>query len=156
CCIGVNDRGKSHLGAFQGNDKLNTEVVAICDVDSNVGAQRCEAVAAKQNGRKPKYYQDIREALEDKSVDCVSIATPNNWHALAAIWAMQHGKDVYVEKPVCHNISEGRRMVETARKYNRICQTGTQCRSNPANIEAVEFMKSGKIGEVNLARGLCY
>src|SRR5262249_44506073 len=105
---------------------------------------------------KPTYYQDIRQALEDKAVDCVSIATPNHWHALAAIWAMQHGKDVYVEKPVCHNISEGRRMVETARHYNKICQTGTQCRSNPANIEAVEFMRSGKIGDVNLAHGLCY
>lgn len=81
---------------------------------------------------------------------------PNHWHALAAIWAIQAGKDVYLEKPVCHNISEGRRIIETARKYKRICQTGTQCRSARANIEAVEFLRSGKIGEVKLARALCY
>src|SRR5262249_19800935 len=76
CCIGVNGRGTSHLGAFQGNETLNTEVVAICDVDSDVGHRRCESVAAKQGGRKPTYYQDIRKALEDPAVDCVSIATP--------------------------------------------------------------------------------
>ncbi len=151
---GVHDRGTSHLGGFAG--KTDTEVVAICDADKDVGEKRCDETAKKQGGRRPVFYQDIRKALEDKSVDCVSIAMPNHWHSLAAIWAMQAGKDVYVEKPVCHNISEGRRMVETARKYNKICQTGTQCRSNRANIEAVEFIRSGKIGEVNLARGLCY
>ena len=94
--------------------------------------------------------------LDDKSVDVVSTATPNHWHALAAIWAMQAGKDVYVEKPVSHNVSEGRRMVETARKYNRICQAGTQCRSMKGTIDAIEYVKAGKIGEVKLARGLCY
>jgi predicted dehydrogenase len=156
CCIGVNGRGKSHLGAFQGNDSLNTEVVAICDVDSDVGYKSCESVGAKQGGRKPTYYQDIRKALEDPAVDCVSIATPNHWHALAAIWAMQHGKDVYVEKPVCHNISEGQRMVEAARKYNKICQTGTQSRSTGGTQQTIAYMKSGKLGEITLSRGLCY
>ena len=94
--------------------------------------------------------------LEDKSIDIISIATPNHWHALAAIWAMQAGKDVYVEKPVSHNVWEGRQIVEAARKYNKICQTGTQSRSNAGMREAIEFVHSGKLGKVSLARGLCY
>jgi predicted dehydrogenase len=154
CVIGVNGRGNNHLSEWAG-DKHNTEVVIICDVDSNVGKKRCDEVAKKQ-GRAPKYVQDIREALADKSVDFVSIAMPNHWHALAAIWAMQAGKDVYLEKPVCHNISEGRRIVETARKYNKICQTGTQSRSAGGTQQTIEYMKSGKLGDVTLARGLCY
>ena len=94
--------------------------------------------------------------LEDKSIDVVSIATPNHWHSLAAIWAMQAGKDVYVEKPVSHNVSEGRRIVQAARKHERLCQAGTQCRSNPGMREAMDFVQSSQIGEVKLARGLCY
>src|SRR5207244_2088334 len=83
---------------------------------------------------------------DDKSIDAISIATPNHWHALAAIWAMQAGKDVYVEKPVSHNVSEGRRIVETARKYNRICQTGTQIRTSPGVRDAIAFLRQGKLG----------
>jgi predicted dehydrogenase len=86
----------------------------------------------------------------------VSIATPNHWHALMAIWALQNGKHVYVEKPVSHNVSEGRRIVEAARKYRRLCQTGTQSRSNLGMREAIAFLHAGKIGKVSLARGLCY
>lgn len=152
--IGVNGRGTSHLGAFAG--RKDTEVTIICDADKNVGERRCEEVAKKQDGRKPKFFQDIRQVLEDKSVDIVSIATPNHWHALGAIWAIQAGKDVYVEKPVSHNVWEGRKIVEAARKYGKICQTGTQCRSTDGNKKAMAFMKSGKIGEVKLARALCY
>jgi predicted dehydrogenase len=94
--------------------------------------------------------------MDDPNIDIVTIATPNHWHSLAAIWALQAGKDVYVEKPVSHNVSEGRRVVEMARKHNRICQAGTQCRSMPGSIQAIEHVKSGKIGEVKLARALCY
>ena len=94
--------------------------------------------------------------LEDKSIDAVSIATPNHWHSLAAIWAIQAGKQVYCEKPVSHNVSEGRRVVQAARKHSAVVQTGTQCRSNPGMREAIEFVRSGRIGEVKLARGLCY
>ena len=94
--------------------------------------------------------------LDDKSVDVVFIATPNHWHALAAIWAMQAGKDVYVEKPVSHNISEGRRIVQAARKLKRICQGGTQNRSNGGWIEAIQYMKDGKLGKVKLARSIVY
>ncbi len=94
--------------------------------------------------------------MDDKSIHIVSIATPNHWHALAAIWAMQAGKDVYVEKPVSHNVSEGRRIVEVARKTNRLCQAGTQIRSSSGIIEAIEFVKSGKLGKLQVARALCY
>ena len=152
--IGVNGQGGSHLGGYLA--KKDVEVAAICDVDSEVGNKKGVDRVEKSSGKKPAYYQDIRKLLEDKSIDAVSIATPNHWHALAAIWAIQAGKDVYVEKPVSHNVSEGRRIVEAARKHNKICQTGTQCRSQGGTIEAIKFIQSGKIGEVNLARGLCY
>lgn len=151
--VGVRGRGGEHLTAFVG--RADTEVTYICDADQSVGQQRAEQVAAKQ-GRRPKVVRDMREAFDDPSVDIVSTATPNHWHSLCAIWAMQAGKDVYVEKPVSHNVSEGRRMVEVARKYGRICQTGTQCRSMLGTIRAIEFVHAGKIGEVRLARGLCY
>ncbi len=94
--------------------------------------------------------------LEDKTIDVVSVATPNHWHALASLWAVQAGKDVYVEKPVSHNVSEGRRLVEAARKYNRMVQTGTQSRSNPGMRQAIEYIHGGGIGQIKLARGLCY
>ena len=100
--------------------------------------------------------QDIRRLLDDKSIDAISIATPNHWHALATIWACQAGKDVYVEKPVSHNVSEGRRMVEAARKYDRIVQTGTQCRSHQGIQDAIAFLRSGKLGQIYMAKGLCY
>ena len=151
--IGVGTRGGVHIDQFTRNP--NTEVAYIVEADEKVGQQGAEVVARKQ-GRKPKVAQDMREAFDDKSVDIVSIAAPNHWHSLAAIWAMQAGKDVYVEKPVSHNLSEGRRVVETARKHNRICQAGMQCRSMKGTVDAVEYVRSGKIGEVKLARGLCY
>lgn len=151
--VGVNGRGGSHIGAFAG--RKDTEISYICDADRAVGERRVNEVAKRQ-GREPKFVEDIRELLDDKSVDCVSIATPNHWHALGAIWAMQAGKDVYVEKPVSHNVSEGRRAVEAARKYKRICQAGTQSRSNPGMIEAIKFVQDGGVGELKVARGLCY
>jgi predicted dehydrogenase len=94
--------------------------------------------------------------MDDKSIDIVSIATPNHWHALAAVWACQAGKDVYVEKPVSHNVSEGRKIAEAARAHARIVQTGTQSRSMSGVREAMEFLRSGKLGKVYLARGLCF
>jgi predicted dehydrogenase len=152
-CIGVHGQGGAHLGEF--TDRKDVNLVAICDVDAAVGNRKCAEIE-KKTGRRPAYFQDLRKLLDDKSIDAVSTATPNHWHALVAIWAMQAGKDVYVEKPVSHNVSEGRRIVEVARKLGRICQTGTQCRSMKGTVDAIEFMKAGKIGEVNLARGLCY
>ncbi len=152
-CVGVRGRGGSHLGAYSG--RSDTEVTYICDVDDGVANSRADGVEKRQ-GRRPKIVKDMRDVFDDPSVDIVTTATPNHWHSLCAIWAMQAGKDVYCEKPVSHNVSEGRRMVEAARKYNRICQTGTQSRSNPGMIEAIEYIRSGKIGDVKLARGLCY
>lgn len=152
--VGVKGRGGSHIGAWAG--RKDTEILYVCDVDRDIGEQRAKEVAKRQNGREPIFVEDLRKLLEDKRVDFVSIATPNHWHSLGAIWSMQAGKDVYVEKPVSHNVSEGRRCVEAARKYNRICQTGTQSRSNPGMIEAIEYVHSGKIGDLKVARGLCY
>lgn len=152
--LGVNGRGQSHLSAFTG--RKDTEVVAIVDPDESVGMKKGVGNVYKKTNKKPAYYKDLRKAFDDQKIDIVSIATPNHWHALGAIWAIQSGKDVYCEKPVSHNVSEGRRIVEAARKYNKIVQTGTQCRSQPGLIDAVKFVKDGGIGEVKLARGTCY
>jgi predicted dehydrogenase len=151
--IGVHGRGMSHVGGFA--NKNNCQIVTICDVDEDVIGKAMAAVELAQ-GKAPKYEKDLRKVMEDKSIDVVTIATPNHWHALAAIWAMQNGKDVYVEKPVSHNVSEGRRIVETARKLNKICQTGTQSRSSSGMREAMQFLHDGKLGKVKVARGLCY
>lgn len=151
--IGARGRGNEHIGEYL--RRKDTPITYICDPDETIGRKRAEEVGKKQ-GRKPKFVKDVRELLDDKSVDIVSIATPNHWHSLGAIWAMQAGKDVYVEKPVSHNVSEGRRAVETARKHNRICQTGTQCRTMKGTLDAIAWVQSGKIGEVKLARGICF
>jgi predicted dehydrogenase len=151
--VGVNSRGRSHLDAFL--TRPDTEVTHICDVDLAVGERQAEKVAQRQS-RKPTVVQDLRRLLEDPSIDIVTIATPNHWHALGAIWAIQAGKDVYVEKPVSHNVMEGRVLVDVARKAKRICQTGTQCRSNPGMREAMDFVRQGGIGNVTVGRGLCY
>jgi predicted dehydrogenase len=127
----------------------------VIDVDEKIGRMRAERVAEKQS-RKPFYARDMREAFDDVSVDLVTIATPNHWRALGGVWAMQAGKDMYVEKPVSHEIGEGAALVAATEKYQRICQVATQRRSNPAAIDAVQFMRDGGIGEVNFARGICY
>ena len=136
--IGAGGRGHSHMDGFAG--KPGTEVTHICDCDERAGQNSCDSTAEKQGGRKPVWVKDIRKLLDDKSIDAVSIATPNHWHSLGAIWAVQAGKDVYVEKPVSHNVSEGRRLVQVARKHNRIVQTGTQSRSNPGMRAAMAFI----------------
>ena len=151
--IGVHGRGVSHVEGFAG--KNNCLVTVICDADSAV-INRAMSVAEKQQGSAPKYQQDIRKVVDDKDIDAITIATPNHWHSLAAIWGLQNGKDVYVEKPVSHNVSEGRRVVEFARKENRICQAGTQSRSSIGLQEAMKFIHDGKLGKISIARGLCY
>jgi predicted dehydrogenase len=151
--LGVNGRGMAHIGGFAG--KNNCKVTHICDVDSGVTAQARRRLRDTQ-GEDPNFVQDLRRIMDDRTINIVSIATPNHWHALAAIWALQAGKDVYVEKPVSHNVSEGRRIVEAARRYNKICQCGTQIRSNPGSRQAIEFLRSGALGRVEIARGLCY
>jgi predicted dehydrogenase len=151
--VGLHGRGKSHIDAFT---KLpNVELVALCDVDEAVlaaGAKQAESKGAKS----PVLYKDLRKLLEDKSIDAISIATPNHQHTLQAIWAMQAGKDVYVEKPCSHDMWEAQQIVAAARKYNKIVQMGSQSRSDMALIEAVENMRNGVIGDLYMARGLCY
>ena len=151
--VGAKGRGGSHIGAFVGDSR--TELLYIVDIDEKIGQSRCESVAKRQSFR-PKFVRDMREAFDDASVDVVGTATPNHWHALCGIWAMRAGKDVYIEKPVCHDVAEGTALIAAARKYECMCQVGTQCRSNPAIRDAVKFMQEGGIGEIKLARGLCY
>jgi predicted dehydrogenase len=151
--IGCGIRGKQHASELA---KLaDCDIAYVCDPDRDRAAELAADLAAKSRPQ-PKAVQDLRVILDDKSVAAVFIATPNHWHALAAIWAMQAGKDVYVEKPVCHNISEGRRIVQVARKLGRVCQGGTQNRSNGALAEAIKYMHDGKLGEVKLARSIVY
>ncbi|MBI4578566.1 MAG: Gfo/Idh/MocA family oxidoreductase, partial [Planctomycetes bacterium] len=116
---GLNGRGNSHIGAYLGME--NVEIAYLVDPDSRLFGPRVKNIEEKQ-GKAPAAVQDVRRALEDQTLDAVSIATPNHWHALATIWACQAGKDVYVEKPASHNLLEGQRMVEAARKYARIVQ----------------------------------
>jgi predicted dehydrogenase len=151
--IGVRGRGMSHVNGFA--DRNNCRVTHICDVDSAVIQPAINRVRERQ-GAEPAVVTDMRRLFDNRDIHAVTIATPNHWHSLAAIWAMQAGKDVYVEKPVCHNIFEGRRCVEIARSTNKICQSGTQMRSSPAVRQALQFMRDGRLGQVRVARGLCY
>ena len=153
CIVGVNSRGNEHIRGFDKDSR--TEIRAIVDIDESVGAKRAAKVKEMQ-GKAPEVFKDVREALEFSGIDILTCATPNHWHALMGIWAMEAGKDVYIEKPISHNIHEGRALVAAAEKYGRMFQTGTQSRSSSACQDAVQFIADGGIGEVNFARGLCY
>ncbi|MGA2596239.1 MAG: Gfo/Idh/MocA family oxidoreductase, partial [Bryobacteraceae bacterium] len=151
--VGCGGRGETHLK--QWTTLPNVELVAISDIDESHMAKFVKTVES-QGKKAPASYQDMRKILDDKSIDAVSIATPNHWHALQTIWACQAGKDVYVEKPCTYNIFEARQIVAAARKYDRIVQQGSQSRSSEALQEGVQKMRDGLIGNVYLARGLCY
>ena len=152
--MGLNGRGKSHLGGYAKVE--NVEVATLCDPDSRLFAPTTKAFFADQGKPAPKVEQDIRRVLDDKNIDAISMATPNHWHSLATIWACQAGKDVYVEKPMTHNIFEGQRVVEAARKYKRIVQHGTQLRSNPGFQEGIKLLHDGALGKIYMARCVCY
>ena len=152
-CVGVKAQGNSHIREYL--KMPNVEIAAICDVDEKIRNQRISEIE-KASGKKPAAFVDIRKLLEDKSIDAISIATPNHWHSLMGIWACQAGKDVYVEKPCSHSYWEGKQLVAAARKYNRIVQHGTNSRSTPALREAMQKLKEGVIGEVYMTRGLCF
>lgn len=154
CTIGFNGQGSSHIQDIL-QIKDEAEYVALCDVDAEVLERGAKLIETAQ-GKRPKLYRDIREALADKSVDAVTIATPNHWHSLAAIWACQAGKDVYVEKPLSHNIFEGRQLVEAAKKYGRIVQHGTQNRADPTLIRDMKLIHDGFIGKIVESRGYVY
>jgi len=151
---GIRGRGFDHVKfAFL---TPNVEVAALCEVDETVWRKRQAEMQKWNNYQPPVYYSDVRKLLDDKSIDAISIATPNHWHCLMAIWACQAGKDVYVEKPCSHNWWEGRQLVRAAQKYHRIVQHGTQSRSAPSAQEAIQKIRDGLIGEVYMARGLCF
>ncbi len=154
--VGFGGRGGDHIQGFRSlrNRGEKVRIVALCDVDDRIVAKVQKSFT--DAGEPVAASTDIRSLLDRKDVDAVSIATPNHWHALATIWACQAGKDVYVEKPVSHNVWEGRKAVEAARKYGRIVAAGTQCRSSTGIQEAVEWVRAGNLGKILVARGLCY
>ncbi len=147
--LGVNGRGQSHFRGLQ--PQPNVEVTTFVDPDLEIGRKRA-AEFEEKFGHRPKVVQDMREVFDDKDIDVVTIATPNHWHTLAAIWACQAGKDVYVEKPATHCYNEGLSLIAAAKKYDRIVQHGVQLRSSEAVQEAVEKMREGLIGDVYMGR----
>ncbi len=146
--IGVRGRGRAHIGEFQ--DSPDSVVIAICDPDDGILEPALDAVPNAD------YHRDLRHMLDRDDIDAVSIATPNHWHSLAAVWALRAGKHVYVEKPISHDIREGRVLYETAKQSNLMVQHGTQSRSQPATREALQWLREGGLGKVLLARGICY
>jgi predicted dehydrogenase len=153
--IGFGGRGQNHISEWTKMD--GARLTALCDVDDTIMRKEVDRLGKGDTPVTVEQFSDLRKLLESKNIDAVSIATPNHWHSLAAIWAIQAGKDVYVEKPVSHNVFEGRKLVEAARKYKKIVQTGTQSRSSLGGIgEAVKFVNDGNIGKLLIARGLCY
>ncbi len=151
--VGVGGQGGGHMRYFHGCE--GAKLVAICDADTNQMDGKAKAFEEKE-GYKLRTYTDVRKLLEDKDIDVITSATPNHWHALVTIWACQAGKDVYIEKPASYCIWEGRKMVEAARKYNRIVQIGMQKRSSEAHPAAFEWIKEGHIGKIKWVRGFCY
>lgn len=152
-CVGVRGQGRAHIQAY--SKMPNVEIAAICDVDESVLEQRSQE-AEKLTKKRPTGFTDLRKLLEDKSIDAISIATPNHNHTLQAIWGCQAGKDVYVEKPCSHNIFEAGQLLAAAKKYNRMVQHGTNMRSSAQMQEAVQKVRAGAIGDVYMSRGLCF
>jgi predicted dehydrogenase len=150
--VGLGGRGRAHLQQWAAVP--GAAITAVCDIDQ-AALERGQALAEK-GGAKPKGFEDMRKLFADKDVDAVSMPLPNHWHALATIWACQAGKDVYIEKPACHNPYEGGKMIEAARKYKRMVQVGSQGRSQPHKIRAVQLLREGVIGKLYCANGICY
>ncbi len=150
--VGIRSKGADHIELFRNTSGVR--IVALCDVDKDILDR--EAKKFKDRGEKVDLYADVRKLLENKNVDALVVATPNHWHSLIGIWGCQAGKDVYVEKPVSHDIWEGRRLVEATRKYNRIVEAGTQSRSDEGLMAISDYLKQGSLGKILFARGLCY
>ncbi len=150
--IGLNGKGAQHVELFR--QTPGVQVAALCDPDSAILER--EAQKFRDRNEKVASYRDIRHLLDDKSIDAVIVATPNNWHCLAGIWACQAGKDAYVEKPLSYNIWEGRKLVEAARKYNRIVQAGTQRRSDEGIMAIDDYLQKGNLGKILYIHGICY
>ncbi len=151
--VGLGGRGSAHLNIY--SRLPDARVAGLCDIDQ-AAREKAQATLMKNTSQKAKEFEDMRQVFADPGVDAVSIATPNHWHALATIWACKAGKDVYCEKPACYNIYEGQRMLQVARENKRMVQIGSQHRSMPFKISAMQALHDGLIGKVYLAKGLCF
>ncbi len=151
--IGLGGRGGNHVDSYLGIETCR--VAALCDVNQ-AAIEKAQARVQRSAQEAPKSYDDMRKVFEDKTIDAVSFATPNHWHALGSIWAMQAGKDVYCEKPASHNLFEGFQMIAAARKHGRMLQIGSQSRSEEHFQKAVQLLNEGIIGKVYMAKGLCF
>src|SRR5687768_4750586 len=149
---GINGRGGSHIDELAGREKV--QVTHLIDPDSSIFASRTKMVEQK-GGNTPTCLQDIRDALDDKSIDVITVATTNHWHSLITILACQAGKDVYVEKPISHNVFEGRQCVLAAQKHGRVVQHGTQNRSSEGKAREIAIVHSGKYGKLRVSKGYC-
>jgi predicted dehydrogenase len=151
--IGLGGRGQDHMKAMAAVP--GARIAAVCDVNQ-AARERAVALVTKLTGQAPRTFDGMRKLFDDKTVPVVTMATPNHWHALGTIWACQAGKDVYVEKPACHDMYEGGRMIAAAKRYGRMVQVGSQGRSMAFRKRAIEKLHDGTIGEVFMAKGLCY
>jgi len=151
--VGLGGRGTNHLNIY--SRLADARVAGLCDVDQ-ASREKAQATLVKNTSEKAKEFEDMRQVFADPGVDAVSIATPNHWHALATIWACKAGKDVYCEKPACYNIYEGQRMLQVAHETKRMVQIGSQHRSTPFKMAAMKAVHEGLIGNVYMAKGLCF
>lgn len=152
--VGIHGMGQNHLKEYLALP--NVQVAALCDIDENLFPEVIEKHFTKKNLPAPKTYTDIRKMVEDKEIDGYSVVTPNHWHTLAALYGIQAGKHVSVEKPCCHNFYEGRKLVEASKKYKVLVQDGAEQRSNPCAQTMAKFLQEGGLGEVYMAKGMCY
>lgn len=151
--VGIGGRGTAHLNTY--SRLPEARVAGLCDVNQSA-RERAQATLVRITSEKAKEFADMRQAFADPGIDAVSIATPNHWHALATIWAMKAGKDVYCEKPACYNIYEGQRVLQVANETKKMVQIGSQHRSTPFKIKGMQALQEGIIGKVYLAKGLCF
>jgi predicted dehydrogenase len=151
--VGLGGRGTSHMNTYTGLSQA--QVVALCDVNQ-AARERAQATLSKKSLEKAREFQDMREMFADQKVEAVSIATPNHWHVLSAVWAMKAGKDVYGEKPACYNIYEGMRVIQVQRETKRIMQVGSQHRSWPFKVKAIAALQQGLVGKLYMTKALCY
>jgi predicted dehydrogenase len=153
--IGIRGQGNSLKRGFA--RLQNVEVKTLCDIDANLAPERINDTRLSDVPTfKPGFVQDMRRVFDDKDIDAVVIATPNHWHALATIWALQAGKHVFVEKPAAHTLWESRQMINAANRYRKLVQVGTMNRSRKVVQDAIKFIHEGGIGKVHMARGLCF
>ena len=151
--VGLGGRGQDHLTNYL--KIASARITGLCDVNQ-AALERTQTRVNRETGETPKGYGDMRDAFADRNIDAVSMPLPNHWHALATIWAVQAGKDVYIEKPASHNIFEGIQMTAAARKHGRMVQVGSQSRSLDFKIRAMKLLHEGVIGNIYLAKGLCF